>query len=102
MLSLHERFHRLYLSIYLSRYANYTTDLGVTPDLTDTYIYFQNHMVSQETVEICQPLLVSESRRIDLVDSRIKDRIDGEQLETVVAFVRMRKKAWLGHQSRKS
>ncbi|KAG2315912.1 hypothetical protein Bca52824_019034 [Brassica carinata] len=59
-------------------------------------------MVSQETVEICQPLLVSESRRIDLVDSRIKDRIDGEQLETVVAFVRMRKKAWLGHQSRKS
>ncbi|KAJ0264462.1 Protein kinase domain-containing protein [Hirschfeldia incana] len=39
-------------------------------------------------VEMCQPLLVSESRRVDLVDSRIKDCIDGEQLETVVAVVR--------------
>ncbi|CAH8372846.1 unnamed protein product [Eruca vesicaria subsp. sativa] len=39
-------------------------------------------------VEMSQPLLVSESRRIDLVDSRIKDCIDGEQLETVVAVVR--------------
>ncbi|KAG2271415.1 hypothetical protein Bca52824_065970 [Brassica carinata] len=29
-----------------------------------------------------------ESRRVDLVDSRIKDCIDGEQLETVVAVVR--------------
>ncbi|CAN8258787.1 unnamed protein product [Cochlearia groenlandica] len=39
-------------------------------------------------VEMSQPLLVSESRRIDLVDPRIKDCIDGEQLETVVAVVR--------------
>ncbi|ESQ47968.1 hypothetical protein EUTSA_v10020248mg [Eutrema salsugineum] len=39
-------------------------------------------------VEMCQRLLVSESRRIELVDPRIKDRIDGEQLETVVAVVR--------------
>ncbi|KAL0899672.1 hypothetical protein Bca101_083633 [Brassica carinata] len=39
-------------------------------------------------VEMSQPLLVSESRRVDLVDSRIKDCIDGEQLETVVAVVR--------------
>ncbi|CAH8261041.1 unnamed protein product [Arabidopsis lyrata] len=39
-------------------------------------------------VELCQPLLVSESRRIDLVDPRIKDCIDGEQLETLVAVVR--------------
>lgn len=39
-------------------------------------------------VELSQPLLVSESRRIDLVDPRIKDCIDGEQLETVVAVVR--------------
>ncbi|KAG5398275.1 hypothetical protein IGI04_020089 [Brassica rapa subsp. trilocularis] len=39
-------------------------------------------------VEMSQPLLVSESRRVDLVDPRIKDCIDGEQLETVVAVVR--------------
>ncbi|XP_010487866.1 PREDICTED: probable receptor-like protein kinase At1g49730 isoform X1 [Camelina sativa] len=39
-------------------------------------------------VELSQPLLLSESRRIDLVDPRIKDCIDGEQLETVVAVVR--------------
>ncbi|XP_023641140.1 probable receptor-like protein kinase At1g49730 isoform X3 [Capsella rubella] len=39
-------------------------------------------------VEMCTPLLLSESRRIDLVDPRIKDCIDGEQLETVVAVVR--------------
>ncbi|CAA7030748.1 unnamed protein product [Microthlaspi erraticum] len=39
-------------------------------------------------VEMSLPLLVSESRRIDLVDPRIKDCIDGEQLETVVAVVR--------------
>ncbi|KAF8054820.1 hypothetical protein N665_1312s0013 [Sinapis alba] len=39
-------------------------------------------------VEMSQPLLVSESRRVELVDSRIKDCIDGEQLETVVAVVR--------------
>lgn len=48
--------------------------------------------------ELSQPLLASESRRIHLVDSRIKDCIDGEQLRGGA----QKKKAWLGHQSSKS